>query len=77
MHAVSPLRGSGSPQHREQMGGHEDLHPTCDALKWLKEHQRSYTDDQLDFWSLLWLLTDVLHPGEEVNMGARMPACIW
>ena len=56
--ATSPPRGSRSPECREQMGGQEDLHPMCDVLKWMKEHQCSYTDDQLDFWSLLQLLTN-------------------
>ena len=44
---------------QEGMGGQRgDLHPMQDALKWMKEHQCSYMDDQLDFWSLLHPLTD-------------------
>ena len=34
------------------------LGPTVDALKWMWEWQRSYTDKQLSFWLLLWPLTD-------------------
>ena len=34
------------------------LNPQTQALKWMKEHQRSYTDAQLDFWLLLRPLTD-------------------
>ena len=34
------------------------LDPEVDALKWMKEHQHSYMDVQLNFWLLLWPLTD-------------------
>ena len=34
------------------------LDPTVDALKWMKEHQCSYTDKKLNFWLLLQPLTD-------------------
>ena len=39
-------------------GWEQPLDPEADALKWMKEHQRSYTDMQLDFWLLLRPLTD-------------------
>ena len=39
-------------------GWGEPLDPEVDALKWMKEHQHSYTDVQLNFWLLLWPLTD-------------------
>ena len=39
-------------------GWEELLDPEVDALKWMKEHQHSYTDAQLDFWLLLLPLTD-------------------
>ena len=34
------------------------LDPMVDALKWMKECQHSYTDEQLSFWLLLRPLTD-------------------
>ena len=34
------------------------LNPQTQALKWMKECQHSYTDEQLDFWLLLQPLTD-------------------
>ena len=37
-------------------GGQLDLE--VDALKWMKEHQHSYTYAQLNFWLLLQPLTD-------------------
>ena len=45
-------------------GWGEPLDPEVDALKWMKEHQHSYMDTQLDFWLLLWPLTD---GGEELS----------
>ena len=36
----------------------EPLDPEVDALKWMKEHQHSYTDAQLNSWLLLQPLTD-------------------
>ena len=62
---LSPLMGSGLSEHHViaplwEEKGHlrGDLHPKQDALKWMKERQHSYTDDQLDFWCLLQPLTD-------------------
>ena len=37
-------------------GGQLDL--MLDALKWMQECQSSYTDKQLNFWILLWLLAN-------------------
>ena len=63
--ASSPLMGGGLLEcgeialPPERMGGQRgDLQPMWDALKWMKEHQHSYTDDQLDFWHLLCPLTN-------------------
>ena len=39
-------------------GWEQPLDPETDASKWMKEHQCSYTDAQLDFWLLLRPLTD-------------------
>ena len=34
------------------------VNPNIQGMKWMKEHQRSYHDVQLDFWLLLRPLTD-------------------
>ena len=39
-------------------GWEQPLDPEVYALKWMKEHQHSYTDVQLDFWLLVRPLTD-------------------
>ena len=39
-------------------GREKPLDLDADMLKWMKEHQCSYTDAQLDFWLLLRPLTD-------------------
>ena len=56
---------------KESVGGNQvagewvqPLNPETQALNWMKEHQHSYTDAQLDFWQLLRPLTDV---GEELS----------
>ena len=43
---------------KEDQATRGQLDPEVDALKWMKEHQCSYTDEQLNFWLLLWPLTD-------------------
>ena len=45
-------------------GWGELLDLEVDTLKWMKEHQHSYMDAQLDFWLLLRPLTD---GGEELS----------
>ena len=48
-----------SAAHSQATGGQKsDLHLERDALKWMKEQQCSYTDEQLSFWTLLHPLTD-------------------
>lgn len=48
-----------SPLHRQATGCEKsDLHPERDVLKWMKEWQCSYTDKQLNFWTLLCPLMD-------------------
>ena len=44
----SLLGGGGGDQATR-----EPLDLEVDALKWMKEHQHSYTDAQLNFWLLL------------------------
>ena len=39
-------------------GGNSQLDPILDVLKWIWECQHSYIEEQLNFWVLLWLLTD-------------------
>ena len=39
-------------------GWEQPLDPEVDAMRWMKEHQHSYMDAQLDFWLLLRPLTD-------------------
>ena len=43
---------------KEDQATGEQLDPEVDALKWMKEHQCSYTDMQPNFWFLLQPLTD-------------------
>ena len=50
-------------------GREQPLDLDADAMRWMKEHQCSYTDAQLDFWLLLRPLMDV---GEE---SSRHLAC--
>ena len=45
------------------MGGEGNIDPDRYALAWMHEHQRGYTDEQIDFWSLLHLLMN----GSEVK----------
>ena len=46
-------------------GWEQPLDLGTDTLKWMKEHQHSYTDVQLDIWLLLRPLTD---GGEELSL---------
>ena len=62
-----PLRRSRSLECRQQMRAEEDLSPMCNALKWMKECQHSYTDEQLDYWNLLHCSL----------MGVRKLANVW
>ena len=39
-------------------GWEQPLHLEVNTMRWMKEHQHSYTDAQLDFWLLLRPLTD-------------------
>ena len=67
---------------KEFMGGDQvarewvqPLNPKTQALKWMKEHQHSYMDAQLDFWLLLRPLTD---GGEESSRHlARRLWSVW
>lgn len=47
-----------SAKHNQAIGGQSDLQPERDVLKWMKEWQCSYTNEQLSFWTLLHPLMD-------------------
>ena len=51
--------------------GQSDFDPEKDALKWMKEWQRSYTDEQLGFWTLLHLLMDGGEMSSQCGTGHR------
>ena len=42
----------------QALGEVQPVDPNIHGMKWMKEHQRSYRDAQLDFWLLLRPLTD-------------------
>ena len=43
---------------KEDQATRGQLDPDVDTLKWMKECQHSYSDEQLNFWLLLGPLTD-------------------
>ena len=58
-----------SAKSDQATGGQSQLDPILDALKWMRECQHSYTEEQLNFWVLLQPLTN----GGEVS--SRHLAC--
>ena len=68
--SYSALREKQSVMGRDQSSAPmPPVNPNIQGMKWMKEHQRSYCDMQLDFWLLLRPLTD---GGEE---STRQLAC--
>ena len=55
-------------------GGQSDLDLEREMLKWMKEHQCSYTEEQLSFWTLLHPLMD---GGETSSWHLVLLNCCW
>ena len=51
------------------------VNPNTQGMKWMKEHQRSYHNTQLDFWLLLRPLTDGSE--ESTHHLARRLLSVW